>query len=160
MDTQNLTSLAQLIRSQRMAALGTLRDGGPLVSMVVYAAAPDFSEFYLHISRLAQHTQDLLQDGRASLLISEQDQGVSDPQTLARLSLRGEAVILAPDHPNYSQARSTYLARFPQTAMNFSLGDFLLYAFQPRAGRYVAGFGQIFNLTIAHLKQASGEVAL
>jgi hypothetical protein len=35
--------LAGLLRGQRIGALGTLREGAPLVSMVLYLPARDFS---------------------------------------------------------------------------------------------------------------------
>ena len=52
--------LAKMIRSSRVAGLGTLREGSPLVSMIAYLPEDDFSAFYIHLSQLAQHTQDLL----------------------------------------------------------------------------------------------------
>lgn len=155
MDSQSQQTLARLIRTQRVAALGTLRDGGPLVSMILYAVSPDFSAFYIHASRLAQHTQDILQDARVSLMIAEMDTGVPDPQTLARVSIRGEAVEVPSTDADYAEARSLYLTKFPQAAFNFGLGDFALYCIQPRRARYVAGFGQIFNLTLADFKQTA-----
>ena len=36
-------ALKQLIQRERVAALGTLREGAPLVSMTLYLAADDFS---------------------------------------------------------------------------------------------------------------------
>lgn len=155
MDAQSQQTLARLIRTQRIAALGTLRDGGPLVSLILYAVSPDFSAFYIHASRLAQHTQDILQDARVSLMIAETDTGVPDPQTLARVSIRGEAVEVPSSGVAYAEARSLYLTKFPQAAFNFGLGDFALYYIQPRRARYMAGFGQIFNLTLADFKQAA-----
>ncbi len=80
MDAQARQSLARLIRTQRIAALGTIRDTAPLVSMVLYVAAADLSSFYIHVSQLAQHTQPLRQDRRVSLLIVEPDSGETDPE--------------------------------------------------------------------------------
>ena len=48
--------LQQLIHGRTIAALGTLHQGIPFVSMVPYAVAGDGS-FILHVSRLAAHTQ-------------------------------------------------------------------------------------------------------
>jgi len=50
MDTQSQQSLAHIIRAQR-TALGTLDEGAPLVSLVLYLPTADFSAFYLHLSR-------------------------------------------------------------------------------------------------------------
>jgi putative heme iron utilization protein len=159
MDDQSARTLVTMLRGQRVASLGTLRSGvsdqGPLVSLIPFVAAPDFSAFYIHASRLAQHTQDILADPRVSLMVAETDDGVRDPQQLARVSLRGLALPVAENDPDYPAVRSLYLARFPQSAMTFNLGDFALYRIEPSGARYVAGFGKTFNLTADSLKRAA-----
>lgn len=153
MDADSKAKLIDLLRRARLGALGTLRsDGGPLVSQVLFAAAPDFSGCYLFISSLAQHTQDILNDPRVSLMIAQADDGLVDPQTLARVSLRGEARVVPHDQPEYVPARTAYLEKFPQAAMIFQLGDFALYRIEIKSARYVAGFGKTFNLLAADLR--------
>ncbi len=156
MDTDTLRPLATLIRSQRIASLGTLRDGVPLVTMVLYAMEPDFSGFYLHLSRLAHHTQALLADPHISLMIAEPDDGSQDPQLLKRVSIQGEAKLRPKGTADWEEARSLYLARFPAAVTMFSLGDFDLYRVEPQAARFVAGFGQAYNLTAGHFREAAG----
>jgi len=157
MDDESRTKLLHLARHQRLAALGTLRgDGGPLVSQVLFLAAPDLSAFYILISRLAQHTQDIERDPRISLMIAEGDDGKSDPQNLARLSLRGQVRPLPHDDPAYAAVRAAYLEKFLQAAVTLQLGDFMFYRLEPQSARYVAGFGKTFNLLAADLKLAAG----
>jgi hypothetical protein len=158
MDPESQQTLARLIRAQRTAALGTLRGGSPFVSMVLFAAAPDFSSFYLHLSRLAHHTQDLLRDSRASLMIAEAEKGTQNPQTLARVSILGRGIQISKDASEYELARAAYIQKYPQGAFNFSLGDFELFKIQPESARYVAGFGKIFDLAADDFRlAASGE---
>src|SRR3972149_11707160 len=157
MEPQSRQPLARLIQEQRIAAFGTLRDTAPFVSMVLFPASPDFASFYIHISRLAQHTRDILQDSRSSLMIAETDRGPGDPQTLARVSIQGESTEIPTADAGYEQAKSIYLQKFPQAASNFGLGDFSLFRIQPIKARYIAGFGKIFNLTLADFKQTSAE---
>lgn len=159
MDHSSEQTLIRLLRTQRVAALGTLRDGGPLVSQVLFAAAPDFSMYFMHISRLAQHTQDILGDPRVSLMIADTDDGIGDPLVLARVSIRGEAAIIVPGTGEYAAARAGYLAKFPQAAVNFQLGDFALYGIEPQAARYVAGFGKVFNLRRDSFVKLSSSVS-
>ena len=155
MDSTSEINLVRLICTQRIAALGTLREGGPLVSMVLYIADEHCASFFIHISRLAQHTQDILLDPQVSLMIAEPDTGTQDPQTLARISIRGEAVEVPLTAGDYVAIKARYLNRYPQTNINFELSDFSLYRIQPRAARYVAGFGKIFNLNAEHLMRAA-----
>lgn len=122
--------------------------------MILYAVSSDFAQFYIHTSRLALHTQDILKDLRVSLMIAETDTGDKDPQTLVRVSIRGEAVAVPATAADYEEAKTVYLEKFPEATFNFTLGDFSIYRIVPRTARYVTGFGQIFNLTAEDFKQA------
>ena len=154
MDNESLTILAKLLRTQRTAALATLRQGEPLVTMVLFVPAADFSAFYIHVSRLAYHTQAILKDPRVSLMIAETDRGDRDPQMLARVSFRGEAIAMSGADDDHEAARASYLARYPGSRQTFMLGDFSLYRIQPKAIRFVAGFGRIFNPGLGDLARA------
>jgi len=134
MDEQSEQTLARLIRQTRVAALGTLHEGGPNLAMVAYSFAEDFSAFYIHVSKLGKHTADMENDPRVGLLITETDDRRPDPQTLARVSLRGVAEILPPDDPGYAQVKKNYLERFPEAEQLFSLGDFNIWRITPKSG--------------------------
>lgn len=156
MDEESLRKVAHLIRGERIAALGTLLSGAPLVSMVPFSASADFSGFDIHVSRLAQHTQCLLDEPRVGLLIAEPDRPTRNPQTLSRLSLQGRAHSLPRESAEFEAAREAYLAKFPQSALNFQLGDFLLFRIRPISARVVLGFGKIFDLSPEQLCQMAG----
>ena len=155
MDAATAASLVMLIRNTRVAALGTLREGAPNVSMVAYLPAPDFSSIRLRISRLAWHTQDLRGDARVSLAIVQGDDGRADPQTLMRVTLRGEAAQMPDDDPEFMPLKAAWLARFPESAVTFELADFSFWSIAPRDARFVAGLGRTFNLSSAELAQAA-----
>jgi putative heme iron utilization protein len=159
MQSKELATIAGLIRSQRQAALGTLHEQAPFVSMVAYAAEPDFSGILLHLSRLAPHTAYLLTAPTASLLICESDDGRDDVQTLARITLTGEARVLDAASTAYATARGWYLARLPAAEMLFSFPDFLLFRFVPREARYVGGFARAYTLTPDQLRSAAHILA-
>ena len=117
-----------------------------MVSMTLYMPENDFSAFYVHVSRLAWHTQDMQRDGRVALSISEREDGRADPFTLMRVSIRGEALQIS-DGP-----KEAWLARFPEQAINFRLADFSFWKVTPRDARFVAGFGRIYNVSAGELK--------
>jgi len=146
MDAATRLELVELIRGRGIAALGTLHAGSPLVSMVLYAASPDLSAVFIHVSRLAQHTVGLLGDRRVGLLIAEPDRPNRNPLSMARVSIQADAEPLEVGSPAYEQARTAYLAAHPATAFNFELSDFLLIRIQPTSARFVAGFGKIVDI--------------
>jgi heme oxygenase (biliverdin-IX-beta and delta-forming) len=154
MNVEELAVIATLIRGQRQAALGTLRDGAPFVSMVAYAAEPGFGGFLLHLSRLAPHTRQLLATPLVSLLICERDDGRDDIQTLARITLTGSATPLPSDSADYPTAREHYLMRLPAAAPLFDFPDFALFRLVPDEARYIGGFARIYTLTPDHLRAA------
>ena len=149
MDADTSALLARLIRKERVAHLGTLRGGAPMVSMTLYLPAPDFSLFYVHVSRLAWHTQDMEQDARVALSIAETDDARADPFTLTRVTIRGEAV----DMKKNLSMKDRWLKRFPEQAINFTLADFSFWRITPRDARFVAGFGRIHNISATELKR-------
>ena len=146
MDQSDRQILISLVRERSLAALGTIVEGGPLVSMVLYASEPSLSCLYIHVSRIAQHTRGLLSQPRVSLLISEPDRASRNPLTLARVSVQGLAGQLHEGLPEFRNARDLYLAVHPTAAINFQLPDFLLLGVRPESARFIAGFGKIFDL--------------
>jgi heme iron utilization protein len=151
MDAQGSALLKSLILKERIAHLATLRGGAPMASMTLYLAAPDFSAFYVHVSRLAWHTQDMQHEPRVALSIAEGDDGRRDPFTLMRVTIRGEATDLKKD----LSMKVPWLARFPEQAINFELADFSFWRIAPRDARFVAGFGRIHNLSASDLEKAA-----
>jgi putative heme iron utilization protein len=154
-DAQTSLLLKGLILKERLAHLGTLRNAAPMVSMTLYMPERDFSAFYVHVSRLAWHTQDMLQDARVALSISEADDRRADPFTLMRVTIRGEASNISNQDRQVAALKKTWLERFPKQAINFELADFSFWKITPRDARFVAGFGQIHNLSADALRSSA-----
>lgn len=145
--------LKRLLRDSRWAALATVRDDQPLASWVAFAAEEEFDGFILHLSRLALHTRYLLDNPRAALALSEPDSTAQpDPQLLARVSLQGQVTAVTHATPGYDRVRRLYLARLPEAAVQFELGDFALYRFVVETGRFVSGFGRAYRIGPAELR--------
>ena len=138
--------LRQLIHGRMTAALGTLHQGVPFVSMVPYAVARDGS-FILHVSRLATHTRDMLDNSEVSLLITESEASGKMPQALARVTVQGQAAMLDRDSEKHTDAREVYLSRFPDAAPLFEFSDFNIFVIKTISARVIAGFGQAVTIT-------------
>jgi putative heme iron utilization protein len=148
-DAESSRLLKHLLLQERIAHLATLRGGAPMASMTLYLPEHDFGAFYVHVSRLAWHTQDMTHDPRVALSVAETDDGRPDPFTLMRVTIRGEAAQI-PSGP-----KDAWLKRFPEQAINFQLADFSFWRITPRDARFVAGFGAIHNLSAAELAGAA-----
>ena len=147
MNDEERDTLRRLLREPRIAHLGTLRDGAPMVSMTLFLPAGDLSVLHVHVSRLAWHTQDMARDPRVALSIAQTDDARADPFTLARVTLRGEARVLPNEGAAFETLKQAWLARYPESAINFTLADFSFWQIRPHSARFVAGFGRIHNLS-------------
>lgn len=132
--------------SARWGALATSLDDAPYSSWVAFVVEPDFQGFLMHLSRLARHTRFLLENPVASLALCEQDDGRSDPQTLARVSMSGEVEQVERGAEDYGLARARYLAEFPEAEPLFGFTDFHLFRLRLEQAQFVPGLGQAKRL--------------
>ena len=151
LDQDEILKVSGLLNEQRWAALAVQDHAKPLASMVAFVADPNAQNILLLLSELARHTQCLRRSGMASLVISETDTGIGDPQTLSRLSLTGTISVISRDHSEFSQCRDKYSQRFPDSKRLFQFGDFHLFRLTPETMRFVAGFGRAYQFTEPHM---------
>jgi putative heme iron utilization protein len=125
-----------LVRQGSHAALATLLDGRPYVSLVACACDLDAAPLLL-LSELAQHTRNLRAAPALSLLY-EDAAGPPDRLAGARLTVLGRA---EPCADEYALAR--FVARHPEAAVYAGFADFRLYRVRVERGHLIAGFGRI-----------------
>jgi heme iron utilization protein len=156
MNTIQADAMRQLLARQEVAALGTLHNGEPFVSMVPYALVPHGRGFAIHVSRLATHTRDMEQHAGVSLLVMDDRAPEVPPQALPRVTVQGQAQRCAPGSPLYEAAQQAYLARFPDSQEMFGFADFSLFVIEPRSLRVVGGFAQAWSVTAADYARFMG----
>jgi putative heme iron utilization protein len=91
------------------------------------------------ISALAEHTKNLLSDGRASLLVAESH--ASDPLANGRVTLVGVATRLGT--AERARARRAFLERFPDAAHYDTFQDFGFWSLGVDSVRYIGGYGRM-----------------
>lgn len=147
--------LRALLQAQRVAALGTLSDDGlPFVSMVPYAIEPVHGCLVIHISALAAHTGYLQARPAVSVLVMQPEAPGQPVHALPRVTLTGQAAMLAPGSAPWTLARAAYLARFPEAEPMTELGDFRFAAITPAGARQIAGFGAARSIGEDEVRQA------
>jgi putative heme iron utilization protein len=126
----------RFLRRRRHGVLSTLSrrfDGYPHGSAVPFV--PDHvARPVILVSRLAEHTRNLEGDSRVSLLVQDGD---ADVQAGARLTLVGDA------RPGKDMELARYLNYSPGAERLLALGDFSFWTIEPRALRFIGGFGDI-----------------
>lgn len=146
LDERSILELRALLSASGVASLATLHDGAPAVSLTPWAPTTDGSAILIHVSRLAQHTGDILADPRVAAMIAEPESEGKLAQALPRVMIHGAARELDRESGEYERAKLAYLTRHPRSEMTFGLGDFSLFAIEPRTVRFVAGFGRAFDV--------------
>lgn len=153
MDATQARSLRELLTAQQVAALATLHNGAPAVSMVPYALLPEGAGFVLHVSRLATHTADMLASPAVALLVAAPAGSAATPQETPRASIVGEALPCGEDAPGHAAARDAYLARFPHSEQTFAFADFCLFVVSVRSVRFVGGFANATSVLAERFRQ-------
>lgn len=92
------------------------------------------------ISRLAKHTQNIAENPKVSLFITEAIQ--ADVQTVARINCWGEAVATED-----LEVTNRYQRYFPQAQSYRQQLDFDYFYLEPKGFYFVAGFGRITSFT-------------
>ena len=122
--------------SGSLATQSTQMPGYPFASLLPFAPDEQHRPVFL-LSRLAEHTKNLIADGRTSFLVhSTNEQNVLMSE---RVSLLGGAqrIDAAP------QLLARYLRYQPDAERYLGLGDFAFFQLLPKGARYIAGFGQM-----------------
>ncbi|MCB0731678.1 MAG: pyridoxamine 5'-phosphate oxidase family protein, partial [Ignavibacteriae bacterium] len=119
MDDESKNILDKLIKTSKVASLGTSKDNIPYISMVSYSVSDDSKEYYILISQLAEHTQNILNNPNVSLMICQPETEKSNPQTLARVSLNGKAELVERNSDEFEEIKKNYLTKNPKATLYF-----------------------------------------
>jgi len=134
-----------------LATLSKRLDGFPFGSVAPFVTDQSGAPIIL-ISTLAEHTKNILQDNRVSLIVHP---CADDMQTAGRVTLSGHAVQL----PDKTRLRNRYLRYLPQAAQYFDMHDFQFYRIAITAVRYIGGFGKIHWVEPASYQSPANQLA-
>ena len=130
-------TLMYLGRVGSLSTLSRRQSGFPFGSVMPYALDERGCPLFL-ISTMAMHTQNLLADPRASLLVTQADSS-GDPLGASRVTLLGNVSMVA--KPEIARVRERYLARYENSKFWVDYEDFSFYRMDPVDTYYVGGFG-------------------
>lgn len=128
----------RLLRKNRFGMLATLSkkfSGHPFGSITPYILDQEARPIIL-ISTLAEHTKNIENDSRVSLLVHEAGDNV---QVEARITVLGNCARMR----DQEQVKTRYLRYFPNASGYFDTHDFFFYRIEPIMIRYIGGFGEI-----------------
>jgi len=130
-------TLASKMSTATLCTMSIKPLGYPYGSFVTYALYNGNPIFL--ISGLAEHTKNLDQDCKASLLIAEAGEG--NPLALGRVTLMGECKRLDDSHKDI--VREIFLSKNPDAKFYIDFKDFYFYMLEVSEIRYIGGFGRM-----------------
>ncbi|NDG86567.1 MAG: HugZ family protein [Gammaproteobacteria bacterium] len=102
--------------------------------------------FYIFISELAEHTGNLRQNPKASLLFIDNESVSSSLFARKRITYYCKAELIPRDQAIFDTILDRFEARHgPMVALLKTLRDFQLFRLSPMKASYVRGFGEAFE---------------
>ena len=118
--------------------------------------------FYIFVSQLASHTQDLLANPEASILLIEDEAETRQIFARQRISYQCQVEKVASESNDFAPMLDALEARFGNVVeLLRTLPDFILFRLTPYQGQYVKGFGKAYKLigegllTLEHIQPNS-----
>lgn len=151
--TSTYEQCAELIHSQQSLLLSTLDDSNtPHASYAPFILYQEV--FYIFISALAEHTQNLLNHPQASVLILEPEEHTETIFARQRIQLQVKADLIAQEEMHWQSTLDVFESKFGEIIQTLqALPDFHLFQLCPLSGLYVKGFGQAYPLESEQIKE-------
>ncbi|HEV7240735.1 MAG TPA: DUF2470 domain-containing protein [Thermoanaerobaculia bacterium] len=143
-----------LLATERLGSLATQsvhHPGFPFASVMPYALIDNAAPLFL-ISGMAIHTQNLLADPRASLLVVQSGSD-SDPLGSPRATLLGTAARIDATE----EIRAAYLERHPSAKYWIDFSDFAFFRLDVADVYFVGGFGVMGWVNAADYRAAEAD---
>ncbi|NET01812.1 MAG: HugZ family protein [Sphaerospermopsis sp. SIO1G2] len=109
---------------------------------------------YIYVSGLATHTSNIQINPQVGVLFVEDEAKTTNIFARRRLSFDCTASLIARESEIWNQIVARFQIRFGEIIeMLISLPDFRIFQLTPYQGRYVVGFGSIYNIDSNNLNQ-------
>ncbi len=141
-------ALAELLEKSQTLQMATLDENGmPAISYAPFVR-DHLGDFYVFISGLASHTQDLQRQPRVAILLMTDEQATRQIFARTRVTYQCQASVVPREALEYDAVLDALQARFGEVVgVLRGLADFVLFRLTPQSGRFVMGFGQAFTLS-------------
>jgi len=144
--TDHQADFDQFIRSFKTLTLATVSVAGiPEASYAPFVCVE--GTWYVYVSELATHTQNMMSAGTASVLLIEPEQDASNLFARRRVSFQMHVQEVPRETEDWLLVMSRFESQFGSIiALIKGLSDFHLMALTPISGSFVCGFARAFTL--------------
>ena len=121
-------------------------DGQPQASYTPFVMEGDRA-FYIFVSGLSSHTQNLKSTAKAGILLIEDEAQTQQIFARKRLMYDCSVVLIERHDPQWATWADKFKARFGNLIdMLRQLPDFQIFQLTPQGGRFVIGFGAAYEV--------------
>ena len=144
-DSQLLTEVEALLQRSHSIQLATLNEQGqPEISYAPYIRYNN--HFYLYLSGLAKHSQNLVLNPDFSFMVIEDEVGCKQPFARKRLRVTAVSSVVDKSTDVYAKVMGSFNQQFGNVIeLLESLPDFNCYEITLKKGSFVLGFGQAYS---------------
>jgi len=145
--------ISQLLQQCFIGFLASTGEHGAEASMAPFAI--DRGNIILHLSQLARHSKNILNQPDVGFMICTPEIEKTSPLALPRLSIQGK---VEPVPNAYLDAsKEAYLKRIPDAEQLFTFADFSLFQIVVSHIQWVGGFGSSRKVTLASWNQLASR---
>jgi putative heme iron utilization protein len=145
--------IVRLLTEVKSVMLATVhQDGSPLASYTPFSGSEQQSGLWILVSDLAGHAQNLARTKECSVLVIRDEKESTQVYVRERLQYEMDATECPRGGTHWNEGVAALHDRHGGLVDTLtSLADFRLFQLRPRAGRYVVGFGQAYELKAGSL---------
>ncbi len=144
--------------------LGTVDTTGAPNSSYTPYVRDESGDFFVFVSGLSEHTNNMETSGTASVLLLEDEATCANIFARRRLTFSCTASLVPREDEQWSTIADSFTDRFGKMINFFrSAPDFRIIRLHPQSGLFVIGFGQAFTVsgprmnTLTHLNNNGGH---
>jgi len=141
---QSFNNFKQSVKTLQLSTLTV--EGKPNASYSPFVVDKQ-GNFYIFVSQLAGHTQDLLANQQASILLIQDEADTRQIFARRRISYQCDVEPVSDESSDYLLMLNALEERFGNVVeLLRTLPDFILFKLRPYKGQYVKGFGKAYKL--------------
>ena len=150
--TEYLTFLTK-ITSLHLSTIG--ENGQPESSYAPFVIDQN-NNFYIYISSLARHTGNMLDDGRAGIMLIEEEEEAENIFARRRVTFECNVELLERETEDWRRIMLLFDQRGPELMETLRrLMDFQLLRLRAKSGLFVKGFGKTYKISGARMDELS-----
>ena len=153
----------QMLGALQSIQLATVDAAGKPTASYSPAVLDENRNVYIYVSEIADHTENLLETGKASFMIIEDESAAHQIFARKRISFSAQASTIERGTPAWEAMLGRFEEKFGRVVKHLKdMEDFHLIRLEPANGRLVLGFGRAYSISadlseVEHLKGLNGK---